>query len=564
MGLNVAAILLDHGRGLPGVATVPLRYDATQPVLLPEWQRGQRAPAVAAYAIDRLGPTATVQACFTATPELPRVVEVRALAEAPGGAPLPFAPLVGCLAPRRVSFDDRGVSAWQAFTFRTAAMAAGGVACATLQWRWQLRRGPADPWTDVDATQHRIYALLGQPTAPWLTQPAVPANPALPRTDLLDVACLWASGARDRAGVAARIAAAVNRLGGATLAYDAAVGAPHYTVLGLPHFLCDAFLDRVRGGEGAGPLVNCSDCATIVSTLANLLGADLWQSKMGLVGPGFRLNPLLAIGAREWSTLHGSFGFHEVAWTGACAADDLVYDACLRVDADMDPSARPRVPLLPLGMRFGQPGEGGFRDRIALAPDRAACEPQPELRVRRTVAAATPLPPPLPPPVARALSARAGEPAGRPDARCRFEGFRWAGGELGPEWLPVRSLSLDAAPMRLQMAAWRPLRAPQALLRADALETAGPEQARSALLEALGQVASPALDRWRADGGDDGDDGETRLALDNGALVLFTRGNLMVAVRSAGRQPLDVRAAARRIDRWLWLAAAPESPRTAG
>jgi len=44
---------------------------------------------------------------------------------------------------------------------------------------------------------------------------------------------------------------------------------------------------------GLGEKVNCTDSANTVSTLANLLGCDLWQSRMGW---SFDLNPLIAIG----------------------------------------------------------------------------------------------------------------------------------------------------------------------------------------------------------------------------------------------------------------------------
>jgi hypothetical protein len=563
MNVRVMAIVFDHARGLAPGSTVPLRYDAWQPVLLPEWQRGQLYPSVAAYVMDRLGSEAVVFARFAATPDVPRQLEVRALAE-----PLPFtfpppARLLGDLAARPVSFDASGQSAWLAFAFGTAALSAAGVDAATLQWRWQARVGASAPWVDVDLTMHRIYVVLDLPGEPWQASPPDPSNRRLPRSDMLDLACLWARGARSRTEAAAHITQAVNRLGGSTLFYDAEVGAPHYTVLGGSRFLGDAFLDRLRGGNGAGPLVNCSDCATIVSTFTNLLGGELWQSKMGLVGPGFRLNPILAIGSSEWSTLHGGFGFHEVAWTGDCDAEDLVYDACVSLDADANPAAAPHVPQLPLGMRFGRPGDGGYRDRIALPADRDECAPQPALRIRRAVAD---VPPPalrLPPLSRRALAMRT-HTAEAPSVEegWRFEGFSWFGVELGPDWLPAARESFDAprpvqavapradaqrpARTRVIVSTWRTLRQPRALLRIEVLETDSAASAREAMLEAAADIASPGLRRWLPD-----EDGETGVALDSGALALFTRGNLMLAMRSAGLQAIDVRGLARQVDRWL-------------
>ena len=93
--------------------------------------------------------------------------------------------------------------------------------------------------------------------------------------------------------------------------------------------------------------VNCSDCATFTSTFSNVLGCDLWQSRMGPPVGQFALNDMLAIGSNVWQTAcqgidgwSGSFSYHEVAWKGACLADDHIFDACLQVDGDADPTMR--------------------------------------------------------------------------------------------------------------------------------------------------------------------------------------------------------------------------------
>jgi hypothetical protein len=49
----------------------------------------------------------------------------------------------------------------------------------------------------------------------------------------------------------------------------------------MPNFECTQFVERLRGGNGNGIYANCSDCATIVASFANVLGCDLWQSRMG-------------------------------------------------------------------------------------------------------------------------------------------------------------------------------------------------------------------------------------------------------------------------------------------
>lgn len=153
-------------------------------------------------------------------------------------------------------------------------------------------------------------------------------------------------------------------------------------------FNCTAFLERLHGGVGNGQYVNCSDCATFTSTFANILGCDLWQSRMG--GQGFDLNPILAIGSDTWypgcqSWPVPGFSYHEVAWTGSCTEADNVFDSCLQVDGDADPTTAPHVPLLPTNLQFGTPGSGYYRDRLATPPTRTSCAPAPMTRTRRTV-----------------------------------------------------------------------------------------------------------------------------------------------------------------------------------
>jgi hypothetical protein len=171
-------------------------------------------------------------------------------------------------------------------------------------------------------------------------------------------------------------------LGPSLITYDCpGGGSSHYS---LGNFDCTAFIDRLRGGIGNGVYVNCSDCATIVSTFANALGCDLWQSRMGW---GFALNELLGIGSTVWQTACGwpSFNYHEVAWEGACTAQTDVYDACLQVDGDSDPTSPPHVPLQPEDLRFGNPGDLLYRDRLATVAGRPNCQPQPGTRTRRPI-----------------------------------------------------------------------------------------------------------------------------------------------------------------------------------
>jgi len=66
------------------------------------------------------------------------------------------------------------------------------------------------------------------------------------------------------------------------------------------------------------------------------------------------------------------------------------------------------------------------------------------------------------------------------------------------------------------------------------------------MLQVIAGIAAPDLRPWP-----DRPEGESGLALENGGLVVFTRGNLVVSVRSAGVEPFDARPVAARVDEWL-------------
>jgi hypothetical protein len=55
------------------------------------------------------------------------------------------------------------------------------------------------------------------------------------------------------------------------------------------------------------------------------------------------------------------------------------------VDADADPTAAPHTALLPVNIRFGNTGDGDYRDRLATPAGRSNCNPQPATRQRRSV-----------------------------------------------------------------------------------------------------------------------------------------------------------------------------------
>lgn len=410
MSVFLEAIKLNHDGAAATSDALNIRRNKTTAINVPEWVRGVSTTpedAPAAYSIaETKGNTLTIQARLSTNEKklMKKGIQVRAVdpSSNPGGDPgcsggcsgilkwlgwliqLLVGNVLGDVKAKWVSFDSSGWTSFETFQLQHVRLWDVGVGIHTTSWRWQYREKQNDPWTDFATSDHRIYVLLEVPKAPWQQSPYTSANTQLPWTAVLDRACVWALGATNRDQAAEKVTRNVYGLGPSIVEYDCPNGGSSWYSSGS--FSCTAFLDLLAGGPGLGRYVNCSDCATIVSTFANSLGCDLWQSRMGY---WFDLNELLAIGSNVWQTAcgWGGFSYHEVAWKDGCTANDPVWDACLQVDGDADPTTAPHTPLLPTNIRFGTPGTMDYLDRLVTPATRAACQPQPgTTRQRRMVA----------------------------------------------------------------------------------------------------------------------------------------------------------------------------------
>ncbi len=179
----------------------------------------------------------------------------------------------------------------------------------------------------------RFYALLGPPTFeeegllynPWVgaVEPALRGIQGTPAEHdaVLDALVRWV----------------FEDLG---LRYDTQWGASAYTVYEgsqweRARFSFDAFLERQMGS-----VVNCTDCAGILGSYANMVGA--WLGYV-IISPGFSLNNILAIGGDEFSSCpfppNGcGFSYHAVATSDGGAT---IWDATLAIDGDGDPGSLP-------------------------------------------------------------------------------------------------------------------------------------------------------------------------------------------------------------------------------
>ena len=341
---------------------IPLALDATTPVSTPEWVAGARShPAafemgtlVQLWVTLRRGPGYTPGASYA----------LGAIGTFGGVRRATVTPV----------FDAAGMSAPIAMQFMYPLPRSVQAWSVTLDWYARNTPGAAIP-VAVGTTWHRIFALLRRPVAePWVTR--------RPWVSALERACAWAAGAEDEIAAAGAITQAYNACG--AISYDTISGA---TMYGFATFQFTQMLERLGGGTGLGGKVNCTDSANTVSTLANILGCELWQARMGNF---FDLNPLIAIGTGVWAVpFNGGFSYHEVAWTNGATENDPIYDGCLQVDGDPDPDNPPHTPLLPMNMVFGDCGSLTYRRRLCPGTPNgcAKCQPQPATtRQRRPVA----------------------------------------------------------------------------------------------------------------------------------------------------------------------------------
>lgn len=256
------------------------------------------------------------------------------------------------------TLNSEGLLPDVSFELDVSAWAESGVGIHDATWTWEYRVEGHTDWKLLETTEMRFYVGLKAPTAPWTQED--PDGTALPWTDALEIACRWAAGATDLSEIAAQTTAALNTCG--RFAYDTANGATNYTTAN-DEFELDEVIDRINGGEGYGEKLNCTDCATIVSTFANLLGCQLVQAQMRY---GFAVRPILAIGFSEWKPpFDGFFSYHEVAWEGDVSTNGRIFDACVHLDENQGRAGTSPKAILPTQLRFGDAEKVEYRQLIA-------------------------------------------------------------------------------------------------------------------------------------------------------------------------------------------------------
>lgn len=567
MNIRVEGIKFNYDPTSAANNAINIRRSEKSFVNVPEWQSGVSVnpeDSPAAYALcETRGNTLTIQAKFGCTDLKVDAIEVRAVDARiipPSSAGLSFVGvatwLVRPLLRRLVKnvlgdvqakyvFLCGGETEFETFELKNARIWDEGVGVNDIVWRWQYRLSRNSPWVDFEVTRHRIYTILRVPTCPWQQEPYVDSNTQLPWAEVLDYACNWASSAKLVDDAATRITERVYNLGRGVLKYKTVT----YYARGCS-FDCTAFLERLRGGMGNGVYVNCTDCATIVSSFANILGCDLWQSRMS----DFSYNPIKKIGESFWSTAP-PFCYHEVAWEGECDKGNDVYDACLQVDGDDNPSEAPHTPLLVANYRFGSGNDGLYHYRLVANLDGG--QPRPSTRTRRAIGKRP-----------HELGKKCVD-ENLLERKAKIYDFQsWRDLNLldtnlfinnliiRTDWLPDWELSqiecaeTEAAVWpRATISIWRlsdDLR--EVFLRLDIFECASLPEARDLTLELLTEIQTADMARSEYVGAGGRTVGDIFFSNPDNTLIIFSRANLVMMLRNIERDITPLLGVARQLD----------------
>jgi len=230
-----------------------------------------------------------------------------------------------------------------------------------------------------------IYFFPHKPNLPWVWDTASNQNPWVTALDML---LKWGVvGESDTKRIARKITEYV--YSSEKFKYDAPVfdasgkrvegiGTGKSQLSGNGKFLCTTFIGIIPGANKKNPIVvNCSDCATVVSTFSNLLGANLYQTRFGAssfhcnkvktIGfdaywqyPFPKIGDLVSVSVADSTATGGSFSYHEVAVNGpGMTISEEIYDACLKVNPKpisypdgRNEKGKNENGVLPVGMEF--------------------------------------------------------------------------------------------------------------------------------------------------------------------------------------------------------------------
>jgi hypothetical protein len=353
-------VMFNHDSKSMSHDALNIRRNSSVGVAVPEWSHNVTKPedSPAAYAIKETSKKIiTIKAQFFSYEFANKTIEIRALEPPYFGPPIPFwlwlyilwfLIILGLPVP----FNVLGRVASSSVSFPNF-IRLKFIGIFHVHWLWQYRV-KGGPWQDFDTSQHRIYLVLKEPNGPWSQDPTKPE--LWPWTDALDRACSWASSATTIEEAAEKITRAVNRC-----PQQSYTPATLFMDFSDDKYLLGSYLGQLKSGSSF--LLNCTDCANVVTTLSNLLGCNLWEGRFtNMVTRKFLTLAGDPTNLSDW--VSWTWGYHEICWLSAIGVDEFIYDGCLQVDMDDNYSDNIHIAHLPVLMRFGTNGYNDYKYRL--------------------------------------------------------------------------------------------------------------------------------------------------------------------------------------------------------
>jgi hypothetical protein len=369
MDVTIEAIKFNHDPSSADMDALTIRKNEDDDIVLPEWKSGKLVSPAAYVCAPRTGLTFAIQ-LKRFHPSVQRV-EVSGTSEG----------ILGTEAKATIYFKDCDLSDFTIIHPANVRLGEVGVGQHQVFWDWELQPNVGEKATLQ--TDHKIYTVFGPPSPPWGRDPLNPAYEYEPPwVDVLEKACEWAAGAQDAITAASKITVELNKLGTLKppqLQYGRKRPFAHLQLSGTHQFVFSDFLKRLYCGGTT--MVNCTDCATLVTSFANIVGCNLFQSRMG--GSRFYTNPIRLIGFERERPAR--FDFHEVAWEYPCEGKDNLYDCCLHVDGDTDPASNTRFrAMLPVNIPLGDHKGEAYHYRLVKKGE--SCVALPKTKKRPNIA----------------------------------------------------------------------------------------------------------------------------------------------------------------------------------
>ncbi len=567
MTIRIESISFNHRPATPATAALTIRKNQSDEVTVPEWQNGMIDPesSPAAYTLNQIiSNRLTIKAEFRRDSDRdPASVTVRTVAQRGN--------VLGNVISRTINF---GTSLSTVALFELASPSGNpGVGVWDIAWDWFAG---AD---SLQTTRHRIYTLAGAPQPPWGQTGSSYTGFQVPWTEVLDHACRQAAGARTVDEAADRLTRWINSLGASRLQYDQSGGASLFTVGNMETFKCTRFLEVLAAPPGTRARVNCTDCATILSSFANILGCNLVQSRIGY---RFETNLIQKIGLRY--PRRQPFMFHEAAWKFPSNGDAFVYDSCLLFDGDNNLADDNFQPTLGINKPLGVPGREGYHFRV-IAPTRAGGNAGERrlTRMQRRIDGRTTTRAPIVPEQQRLLADEhefstwkgTSTPEVTPPCKCyceeqvmtsqavltkqqatsdqqllllNFNQERFS--PSGWKFDGADQFDVDTDPFKLTDAIWSATDCSKAKLRVITYECSSIPAARSFVLSLLGEFDVPGIKRQQNFIVDNETVtiGDVAFADLDELVLIFARANIVVLVQNAAQQVVPVPQFAFQLD----------------